>query len=67
MPRQPNQVTPFKKEDKRFSSFNKFLLRERLGIKQILQESDIEEFKKDGADVQNLQPSPTPKLLMMLT
>ena len=54
MSRPANQVTPFKKEDKRFSSFNKFLLRERLGIKQILQESDIEEFKKDGADVQHL-------------
>ena len=62
-----NQVAPFEKKDSSFSPFNKFKLRERLGIKQFIKESDIEEFKKDGADVQNLQPSPTPKLLMMLT
>ena len=40
-----NQVEPYEKKDNSyFSPFNKFQLRERLGIKQFIQESDIEEF-----------------------
>ena len=62
-----NQVAPLHKKDNSFSAFNKYQLREQLGIIQFIQESDLEEFKKDGNDVQHLQPTPTPKSLMMVT
>ena len=49
--RSVNQVAPFHKKDNSFLAFNKYSLREKLGIKEIIQESDLEEFKKDGYDV----------------
>ena len=61
-----NQVAPFEKKDSSFSPFNKFKLRERLGIKQFIKESDIEEFKKEGVNTDHLEPTPTPKSLMMM-
>ena len=65
MPQPPNQVSPLLNNNK-LSSFNKFQLREKLGIKQLIEESDIEDFKKDGFDLQNLQikTTLTPKMIM---
>ena len=34
-----------------FSSFIKYEMRKRLGIKQTVKESDLEEFKRDGSNI----------------
>ena len=43
-------------------------MREKLGIKQNIKKSDIEDFKSEGYNVENfkLEPTATPKSTMLL-
>ena len=58
--KQPNQISPQLAKNNEFSSFAKYEMRQRLGIKQAIKESDLEDFKNDGVtQLDEIKVTPT--------